>query len=317
MNPDEIAALLDSLGIDLNSTEMRALGAVLELSANLYNPVSAAAVLERVREKSSEAPTKNWVYKCLGELERKGFLKVDKIRQPYLYLSSTADLVEGVQRLQRNASIRIRRRLAELRRQVELLESVTVEDVCSALLRRAAPHGTAQRTTLIEGEERVHATIINSIFEQVEPGDIVRILLPLHVVVTDRGVIGDFDRLVIEKITKEVRTKALLTQREGEEGIRCFAEYLRPTRHALKGALDSGNLEIRVHSSHGKTYRFYSLNNDIMVMYLTEMFRPDVALLLTRQTHSRMIDDAIRTFDRLWNEAVDVGNALLETTYLA
>ncbi|RLI53884.1 MAG: hypothetical protein DRO93_13195, partial [Candidatus Thorarchaeota archaeon] len=141
MNPDEIAALLDSLGIDLNSTEMRALGAVLELSANLYNPVSTAAVLERVREKSSEAPTKNWVYKCLGELERKGFLKVDKIRQPYLYLSSTADLVEGVQRLQRNASIRIRRRLAELRRQVELLESVTVEDVCSALLRRAAPHG--------------------------------------------------------------------------------------------------------------------------------------------------------------------------------
>ncbi|MGQ4871268.1 MAG: hypothetical protein ACP6IT_05475, partial [Candidatus Thorarchaeota archaeon] len=77
-----------------------------------------------------------------------------------------------------------------------------------------------------------------------------------------------------------------------------------------------GNLEIRVHDKHGKTYRFYSLNNEVMVMYLTEMFRPDVALFLTRQTHSRMIDDAIETFDRLWNEAEDVGDALFETSSL-
>ena len=314
MNPDEIANLLDSLGIDLNSTEMRTLGAVLALSADLYSPVSAAAVLRRVQEDGSQPPTKNWVYKCLNELERKGFLKVDKIRQPYLYLSSTADLIEGVERQQRNASIRIRRRLAEIREQAKLLRSVAIEDVCSALLKRATPHGLAHRTALIESEEKVHATVINSIFEQVGPGNTVRILLPLHVLVTDRGVIGDFDRLAIDRIRKEVRTKALLTQRQDEDGIRCFAEYLRPVRDALEEAIESGNLEIRVHEKHGKTYRFYSLNNEVMVMYLTEMFRPDVALFLTRQTHSRMIDDAIKTFDRLWNEAEDVGDALFETT---
>jgi hypothetical protein len=55
-----------------------------------------------------------------------------------------------------------------------------------------------------------------------------------------------------------------------------------------------------------ETYRMLCLNQDMLILYLTDTYKADTAALVYRRDNSILVDDAVSTFDRLWNQATDV-----------
>ncbi len=63
-----------------------------------------------------------------------------------------------------------------------------------------------------------------------------------------------------------------------------------------------------------QTYRLLALNNDKMMMILTHAYRPDTVVMFNRDEYPVLVDNAIQTFDRLYNESIDAGQTARDCT---
>jgi len=49
-----------------------------------------------------------------------------------------------------------------------------------------------------------------------------------------------------------------------------------------------------------------ALNTDVMLLYLTHSPESDMAALVRREDNPGLVDDALSTFDKIWEEGVDI-----------
>ncbi|MHA2160001.1 MAG: hypothetical protein ACXABE_13955, partial [Candidatus Thorarchaeota archaeon] len=68
----------------------------------------------------------------------------------------------------------------------------------------------------------------------------------------------------------------------------------------------TGNIQLRISREPINTYRILSLNEEKMLLYLTHAKESDMAALVHREDNPKLIDDAISTFDKLWETGIDV-----------
>jgi len=70
--------------------------------------------------------------------------------------------------------------------------------------------------------------------------------------------------------------------------------------------VSTGNIELRLAGERLQTYRMVSLNSEKILLYLTQAKASDIAALIHRKDNPVLVDDAIETFDRLWNTGFDI-----------
>ncbi|MCK4483816.1 MAG: hypothetical protein KAU89_03260, partial [Candidatus Thorarchaeota archaeon] len=58
------------------------------------------------------------------------------------------------------------------------------------------------------------------------------------------------------------------------------------------------------------TYRMLCLNKEKMILFMSKAPYPDSAALIYREDNPTMVDDAVATFDRLWENAFDISAIL-------
>jgi hypothetical protein len=85
-----------------------------------------------------------------------------------------------------------------------------------------------------------------------------------------------------------------------------IAKYIGNLKDLIRKAITSGNLGVRSPRAPLKTYRMVSLNADVMLLYLTHSPASDMAALVRREDNPGLLDDALNTFDKIWDEGIDV-----------
>jgi len=85
-----------------------------------------------------------------------------------------------------------------------------------------------------------------------------------------------------------------------------FIEYLAGMVSQFTQLASTGNIILRISKNQIQTYRMVSLNREKMLLYLTHAADSDMAALIHRKDNPGLIDDAVDTFDRIFNESIDI-----------
>ena len=84
-----------------------------------------------------------------------------------------------------------------------------------------------------------------------------------------------------------------------------MVNHIGPIVDVFNQVIKTGNLETRLLREPISTYRIVSLNEDKMLLYLTHGAESNLAALIHRKDNPGLIDDAIRTFDNLFETGTD------------
>ena len=88
--------------------------------------------------------------------------------------------------------------------------------------------------------------------------------------------------------------------------LNLLVKHLDPLASAFGEGVKTGNIQVRMTQEPVNTYRIVSLNDDKMLLYLTHAKESDMAALVHRKDNPGLLDDALKTFDELWEKSNDV-----------
>ena len=98
----------------------------------------------------------------------------------------------------------------------------------------------------------------------------------------------------------------LMPQKHQEFTTELIVRYLRNMGDTFGNLAATGNISLRIAKEYSTTYRMVSLNNEKMLLYLTHSAESDIAALIHRRDNPGLIDDAVKTFDNLFDEGINV-----------
>jgi Fe2+ or Zn2+ uptake regulation protein len=307
MTKSKSAELLAKLGVDMNSSQMMVFRAVIKAAGGLSKPVTYKEVAVALRKLSDKKYTKAYVYRQLNSLEEEGFIIVDSIQHPQCYSVSESTLSGAIKRKSQQALSQLLSKRQDMKTQLNLLETANPEDVAITAYNNLIGVSTLDISTIIEGIENVRSTVVREFADGAKSGDYVRVLAPASTLADGLGPGGMTELRIMQGGSKGVRVHGMLTPLHHQEmSTDLIAGHLKTLSGPFIEAVSTGNVKVKLAREPVQTYRMVSLNNEKMLLYLTHAKESDVAALIHRGNNAGLIDDAISTFDRLWENAIDV-----------
>ncbi len=95
-------------------------------------------------------------------------------------------------------------------------------------------------------------------------------------------------------------------------GLGLLKNFISNLSEVFHEAIRTRKLELRALPPGTRSYRMLSLNDKVMMLYLTDVAAADTAALIYKRENPTLIEDAINTFERLWEEAHDISNVLTQ-----
>lgn len=299
--------ILERLQIDMNSSHMMVFKAVLLAAGGTSKPVSYAAIRDALERLTRKRYTKGYVYSRLNALEEEGFISVDDIQHPKQYMvieSSVADAVKC--RSQRIISELISKRQAIVSK-LNLLETAASQDIAITAYNNLAGISSYDCSIMIEGIENVRSAVIREFADKTKPGDVIRVLNFAGTLAERLGLDGITESRIMQIVSRNVKVRGLLIPVEqSDQTMKLITDHLRTTSREFAEGIGMGNIEMRVARERVQTYQMICLNNEKILLYLTQTSASDIAALIHRKDHPGVIDDAIETFDRLWGIGIDI-----------
>ncbi len=294
----------ESLG--LTSREREVLACVTRLSMS-NTPITLNLVTEVLRSISNNTISHNWVYKCLRRLERLGLVKVDRLRRPNCYVVNDKIIRDGTRKNWVQVAKELRERISQLEADIDLLKSVRASHLASYLYRRLRGTTYSDRTHIIHGETAVRVGAVRGMIASASHGAIIRVCHNIDAVSAMVDLKENVSELLMFCQSKdlEFRLMTILDDENidaAEERIRSLISH----NEQLRDVVACGRVQIRVYPHSASTYRMICVGNERMMLYLSTVYPTERVLMVEREDCGYMIDDAIRTFDRLWQASIDV-----------
>ena len=88
-------------------------------------------------------------------------------------------------------------------------------------------------------------------------------------------------------------------------------KYIEHAADTFARLTSTGNVSFKIAKKNYQTYRMVSLNSDKMLLYLTHAAESDMAALIQRKDNPGLIDDAVKTFDAIFEEGMDTSMLLM------
>ncbi|MFW9807019.1 MAG: hypothetical protein ACFFFK_09860 [Candidatus Thorarchaeota archaeon] len=298
---------LERLGVDLNSSEMQVFQAVLVAAGRAGKFVNYKEIASSLEKLADRRYTKAYIYRRLNDLEEREFITVDDIHSPRTYAvleSGLSSAFETLRVMKLSENLENRQKVSTM---INRLNSVKSEELALMLHRQLAGTLSIKESEIIEGIENVRSTIIREFADGSKPGDVVRVLGHTSTLVEGLGPGGVTELRVMQAGFRGVKVMGLLTpvSQVGPDAS-ILANHLMPMADIFSEASRTGNIHVRLAREPVNTYRIVSLNDDKMLLYLTHAKESDVAALVHRKDNAGLVDDAIRTFDELWEDSIDV-----------
>ncbi|NHI89887.1 MAG: transcriptional regulator [Candidatus Thorarchaeota archaeon] len=307
MPSKKVKSDLELLGIDLSASQMQTFQAVLYAAGSTRKAVEYDQIAEHLETQAGKKFTKAYVYRQLRDLEEIGLIKTDTIARPRNYSiteSSVAKALES-QRLKKISEYLTLRQ--DLTTNLNRLRATNPQDLAIMLHRTLVGSSSVGKSGVIEGVENVRHTIIREFADEAKEGDTVRILAHSSTIVDGLGPPGVTEFKILETGFRGVKVMGLLTPiGQDSANPNLMAGFLTPMIDIFDQVSKTGNIQLKISQEPANTYRMVSLNESKMLLYLTHAKESDMAALVHHEDNPGLIDDAIRTFDTLWETGVDV-----------
>ena len=303
----KIQSYLDKLSVDMNSSHMQVFRAILMASGGTDSPVSYGEIARHLESVAEKKYTKAYIYRRLNELEEDGFIKIDTIHTPRTYTTTETSVENALEAKRKEKYSSKLTRRQELTTELNRLKTVKSQELALMLHNQLAGSPSIEGSIMIEGIENVRSTIIREFADGAKEGDLVRVLSHASTMAEGLGPGGVTELRLIQGGFRGVRVQGLLTP-TGEDNLNLnlMASHLSTMVDVFEQAAKTGNIQIRISREPINTYRIVTLNEDKMLLYLTHAKESDVAALVHRKDNPGLIDDALRTFDELWEISVDI-----------
>ena len=310
MSKDEARGNLQQVGVDVDSSQMMVMKALMAAAGGPSKFVTykeIAAYLEKLEKKKY---TKAYIYRRLTDLENEGFIVVDTIQHPKQFSISEAGIVKALEKKREKMLSRTQTKRKEVLAKQNLLTTTNPEDVAMALYNQLVGLDSIEGSVVIEGIENVRSTIIREFGEASKPGDVIRVMAPANILDGGLEKVGMAEMSLMARARNGVKIIGLLMPAEGKQSFtkELIRSYIKNVGDAFTKLASTGNILLRIAKEDYKTYRMVSLNSDKMLLYLTHAAESDMAALIQRKDNSGLIDDAVMTFDRIYDEAIDSWN---------
>ncbi|MHA1934172.1 MAG: hypothetical protein ACW97A_02725 [Candidatus Thorarchaeota archaeon] len=304
MSSTDINYVLDQIGINISSRDFRVLKAIIQAQ----EPDKESTTVDDIHAQIEKKVSKAWIYKCLDNLESQGFIYADRVRRPRVYLASSENVMLGLEGARQNALKKLQQEQQQIQQHEDILKQSNLHDMTVYVLELLTGKRPRGLSRVIEGIENVRRTIVEEMCSNPESGDLIRITDMSELLSISSKSAGFVEKELLNAVTQGLKIKALITMnlKSPEEGQAVLAGFLKGVGGLLANAIASGNLEVRARPTKDLTYRMISRNYDKMLLFLTNAPAPDTGALLYREARNPLIDDAIKTFDTLWEESQDI-----------
>ncbi len=306
MSNNLINEQLEMLGVTLTSRDMLVVKAILQAQSGSSELVSFEQLYSQIGDTSDRDLTKTWVYQCLSNLEESGFIVIDGITRPRRYLATTDTITEGLNRARQAKHIDIVNEIEQIENRITFLKGLDIMIAASNLHDTLLGREKPEVLKAAETTEEVRKMIIEQLCVNSKEVDILRIIeRPGRL---DEGGFqsGITEQAIIEIARRGGKIQVLLLVTEDVTAeFHNMSEYLSNIEGPVLQALMSGQIQSRVVVRDENTYRMLTLNDEKMVLILTDLSFPDKASFITKEENPLLIDDALRVFEDLWQSGKD------------
>jgi hypothetical protein len=313
MASDEIQNYLEKLGVDMNSGEMQVFRAVLMAAGETEEPVGYSEVAASLEAIVNKTLTKAYIYRQLKSLDESKFIQI-RNTNPRTYAVVHAGLREALESRKRAEENERMKKKQGLETTYKELGRIKSQELALMLHQQLTGEDKRADSGVIEGVENVRSTIIHEFADGAKEGDLVRVLGHSSTLAEGLGPGGVTELRLIQSGFRGVKVKGLLTPiADGKMELKLITDHLTTMVEAFQQAASPGNIGLRFSREPVNTYRMLSLNEDKMLLYLTHAKESDMAALVHREDNPGLIDDAIRTFDELWETGIDILEVVKQT----
>lgn len=295
------------LGIDVSSNDFLVFQALLQAAGGEGRPVTYNMIVPVLEALSERTFTKAYVYRCLNNLEQQGLIIVDSIHHPRQYSVSEGGLRVAVRKMKEKKREVLISEKNELTNKLSLLRNASPMDVALTLTASLEGPMSSSNSIMIEGVENVRTVVIREFAEAAQAGDIVRVLAYMSTIAEGLGPGGTPELRLMQSASKGAKVVGVLIPSAPLDiEVRRMADYMQNIGMVFKQMSSTGNIGLKLAAAPTRTYRMVSLNDEKMLLYFTHAKESDVAALIQRKDNPGLIDDAISTFDSLWETGKDV-----------
>ncbi len=299
----------DRLGIDINSSQMVMLKAIMAAAGGPSKLVTYKEIDEQLEKSNGKKFSRAYIYRQLKQLEGEGYISTEQeLGQSRGYQILESEIIKMMTRKKAEASSELLEKKQKLSQKFHLLQNTNAESVAFLLFNQLMGLTTTSESLAIEGIENVRNTVVREFGNVAKPGDEIRVIAPASLVGPGRlEQAGMAEMSLLSRAQDGVKILTVMVPSEGSSSpVGLFTQYLQNIGKEFRNMSGSGNISLKVAKEHIKTYRMVSLNREKMLLYLTHTPESDMAVLVHRKDNPGLIDDAVDTFDRISSDAFDV-----------
>lgn len=300
----EALETLESIGIRMSATKMRVLQSVLRAEVRSEHP-TFDKICGAIKETRGGMPRRAWIYRCLDELEDEGFISIDKLQRPRVYVASRMTVLYGLRRAREDRIAALQDDLRSVAKKIQLLEDTSSEALSAYVYEAATGSGIHRDVEVVRGVDNVRRLIRTEFLDKSSTGDTMRLTHRLDNLVGVKDTMSPIDIEILSVILKGVDMHVLLIPSAMASDMSSVSKNVLGHEAQMIEAVKSGHLVFKLYSRDIQTYRLLALNNEKLMMILTHAYRPDTVVLFKRDEYPVLVDNAIQTFDRLYNESID------------
>lgn len=303
----DTARFIKDMGVRIKPGEERVLRVILQTYQQKGSPVTFEEIRETMGDAQGKIPSKVWVYKILRSLKASGFIVVEPFPPPSKYSASVdTSITTAIEEIRKVCLEEFKEKERQLIDDISLLSRMTSYDLAVYVLKILSGTLEPETSRIVQGVENVRQAILKEIIEPAKEGDIIRFTQNIDFADSLGQMSGAVEEALMMAVLGGIKLRAMVTGPTVKtEDVAPAAGYIANIPGLVMDALRSGNLKMRVQSTKDPTYRMISLNNERMILFLSSFAHPDTAAVINREVSASNIDDAIRTFDKLFSDGID------------
>ena len=310
MSKNDAREDLRQLGLDVKSSQMMVLRGLMAAAGGPSKFVTYKEITTHLEKLEEKKYTKAYIYRCLSDLEKEGFIVVDTIKRPREFAISEAGIGKSLEKKRKKMLSEIKAKRQDVTTKQNLLATTNPENVALTLYNQLVGLEKIEGSVVIEGVEGVRNIMIREFGEAANPGDEIRVIAPASVFEGGLEKSGMAEMSLMTRAMDDVKIIVLLMPVEGKQSrtTELILNYIQNVGDTFVKLASTGNILLRIAKEEMKTYRMVSLNSDKMLLYLTHAPESDIAALIQREDNPGLIDDAVKTFDKIYDEGIDIMN---------
>jgi sugar-specific transcriptional regulator TrmB len=303
---------IELLGLTLTSSDMQVLEALLNAHTSKNKYLTCDGLNEYIMKENKKEISSAWIYQCLNNLEKKGFIQIDIMSKPRRYMASQETVRSGLETALEERLAYYSKEREAVKFQIRKFKTLDIAKETTSLWDILLDRTEQQEEIILETTEEVRSVIINEIIKKGKKGDIIRIIQSPTILKDISQSTGPVENQLIAFVELEGEIRAILLMADLEHEMKMLVTFFRDMTEKFVNAISSTKMNLRYTMDKKRTYRFLALNDELMVLMLTDSVFPDKAVLLRREDNPKLFDDAISTFEMLYRDAEDFNTLLYE-----